>query len=58
MEISIDYYKILTGKQTEWDLYEIMIKSFQDNIENEANKQGYSTKYTLIDGRIVRRNYE
>lgn len=50
-----EYYKMLVGHHNEIDLFEKMYRSFECNLESEANKQGYSYRYTLVDGRIVRR---
>lgn len=56
MKVEKDWYKIISGQTNEAQVKLNILNSFEAMIESKANEQGYSYKYTIINGHIYRRS--
>lgn len=56
MKIEQDYYKILSYNYDEYYIKQRILDSFETELEIMANKEGYSYKYTIINGKVYRRS--
>jgi len=55
MNTELDWYRITSQQYNEYTQYQMILKSFETQLECDANDKGYSLKYTIINGRLHRR---
>lgn len=55
MKTEMDWYNVTGQNYNEHNQYSMILKSFEVQLECDANDKGYSLKYTIINGRLYRR---